>query len=99
LKFLVKEKNKTRKGRPLPVWVQVTSLLEVENEFNIRSDGIQLRDINGRGIQIQGDKEPKVVMNQVSNGMDGKNIKGGKEDGSLKRGDGEFDRKTNDLVI
>jgi hypothetical protein len=72
LKFLVKEKNKTRKGRPLPVWVQVTSLLEVENEFNIRSDGIQLCDINGRGIQIQGDKEPKVVMNQVSNGMDGK---------------------------
>jgi hypothetical protein len=28
-----------------------------------------------------------------------KNIKGGEEDGSFEGGDGEFERKTNDLVI
>jgi hypothetical protein len=51
----------------------VTSLLKVMNEFSIRSENNQLGDIDGRGIQSQGDKEPNVVMNQMSNGIDGKN--------------------------
>jgi hypothetical protein len=50
----------------------VISLLKVVNEFNIRSENNQLGDIDGRGIQNQGKKEPKVVMNQMSNGIDGK---------------------------
>jgi len=82
------------------VWVQVLSLLKVVNEFNIRSENNQLGDIDGGGIQSQGKKEPKVVMNQMSNGIDGK--KTSKEERRMevwRGGDGEFERKTNDLVI
>jgi hypothetical protein len=38
------------------MWVQVTSLLKVVNEFNIRSENNQLVDIDAREMQSQGDK-------------------------------------------
>jgi hypothetical protein len=42
------------------------------NEFNIRSKNNQLGDMHGRGMQSQGDKEPKFIMNQMSNDIDGR---------------------------